>query len=205
MQGSILYTLSIKRNSYHFFRATLTKIHNIKINYIWTQISYCSPYEAHLKKSRIAFVKKEKNAVKSQKVIFQKSQKLLTESLNSYYSYSFNFNGGLCNCRTGFCPCLGVEQFLWFLKNYLLRFHLILLLFYSSKRLFHEMCLVRSTVANLCQIMIHFIALDFSECRSEEVFLLTISVHLSSSIIHVESEHLLTMKENLNHMHDTPF
>ena len=37
------------KETYHFFRATLTKIHYIKINHIETQISYSSPYEAHLK------------------------------------------------------------------------------------------------------------------------------------------------------------
>ena len=39
------------------------------------------------------------------------------------------------------------------------------------------MCLVRSSIAKLCPNMIHFDALDFSECRSEEVmFLLMLSV-----------------------------
>ena len=60
----------------------LTKIHHIKINHIWTQISYSFPYEAHLKNQRVAFVKKEKNLMKSQKVSFQKSQKLLAENLH---------------------------------------------------------------------------------------------------------------------------
>ena len=77
--------------------------------------------------------------MKSLKVTFQKSQKLLAENLRerplfrTFNSYSFNFKGGLCNCRTGYCPyrapCPGGEQFLWFLKNYLLRFHLILFFF----------------------------------------------------------------------------
>ena len=56
----------------------LTKIHHIKVIHIWTLISYCTPYEAHLKNQRVAFVKKEKN-LKLQKVIFYKSQELLTE------------------------------------------------------------------------------------------------------------------------------
>ena len=64
------YTLSVKRNC-HFFRAMLTKI-QMKINHIWTQISYSSPYEAHLKNQMVAFGKKEKkSSVKSQKVTFQ--------------------------------------------------------------------------------------------------------------------------------------
>ena len=51
--------------------------------------------------------------VKSRKVIFRKSQKLLTERALSelhggspfrkFNSYSFNFNGGLRKRRTGFC------------------------------------------------------------------------------------------------------
>ena len=52
------------------------------MNHIWTLISYITPYEAHLKNQRVAFVKKEKNVMKLQKVIFQKSQKLLTENLH---------------------------------------------------------------------------------------------------------------------------
>ena len=65
------------KETYHFFRATLTKIHCIKINHIWTQISYSYPYLAHLKKKkRFAWVKKETNAVKSQEVSFPNSQKL---------------------------------------------------------------------------------------------------------------------------------
>ena len=89
---------------------------------IWTQRSYSSPHEAHLKNQRVAFVNKEKLAVKSQKVILQKSQKLLAENLmkgrlfRTFNSYSFNFKGGLCNRRTGYClyraPCPGGEQFL---------------------------------------------------------------------------------------------
>ena len=49
------------------------------------QVSYSTPYEAHLrrkKNQRVAFVKKENNAVKSQQVIFQQSQNLLTENLH---------------------------------------------------------------------------------------------------------------------------
>ena len=50
--------------------------------------------------------------------------------------------------------------------------------FYSIKRLFFDlMCLLRSTWANLCPIMIYFNALDVNICCSEEVmFLLMLSV-----------------------------
>ena len=67
------------KETYHFFRAMLTKIHGIKINHIWTQISYSSPHEAHPKFKGLLLSKREKIEVKAQKVIFQKSQKLLTE------------------------------------------------------------------------------------------------------------------------------
>ena len=133
-----------------FLRAMLTKIHCIKINHvIWKQICYSSPYEAHLKNQRVAFAKKEKDAMNSQKVIFQKSQKLLREPLQkAAYSKHSTANHSIsmacyvhvtdvlafnCPCRT---LCLGDEQFLWFLKSDLLRFHPISLLFDSSKWLF---------------------------------------------------------------------
>ena len=101
----------------------------------------------------------------------------------TFNCYSFNFKGGLCNRHTGYCqcqaPCPGGEQCLWFLKNDLLQFHLILLFFDSIKRLFFKICLIRSTIANLCPIMVYFNTLDFNECRSEEVIiLLTLSVYL---------------------------
>ena len=69
---------------------------------------------------------------------------------------TFNFKGGLCNHRAGYCPCRapcpGGEQFCDFFFNDLLQFHLILLSFDFIKRLIFEMCLVRSTIANLCPI-----------------------------------------------------
>ena len=60
----------------------LTKIHRIKINHIWTQISYSSPNETQFEKSKRCFCQKGENVVKLQKVIFQKSHKLLTENLH---------------------------------------------------------------------------------------------------------------------------
>ena len=77
--GLHINTLSVKRNLNHFFRATLTKIHAIKINNIWTQISFNTPNKNIWKTQDFLVSKKEKNAVKSRKVIFWKSQKLLTE------------------------------------------------------------------------------------------------------------------------------
>ena len=174
-----LYTERQKKH--HSFRATLTKTHHIRINHFGTLRSYSTPYEAHLKYQRVAFVRKGKNVVKLKKVIFKNHRNCSLRTsrkghlFRTFNSYSLNFNGGLCTCNpaSGFClcyiPCPGGEQFLWFFKNDLLQFHCILLLFDSSQHLFLLLCLVRSTVANLYPIMSHFSALDFGECRSEEV------------------------------------
>ena len=66
------------------------------------------------------------------------------------------------------------SSFCDFLKNDLLRFHLILLLFDSN---------VRRTIANMCPIMIHFNVLDFDESVSlwrSDKFLLTLSVYIQT-------------------------
>ena len=119
----------------------------------------------------------------SRKVIFRKSQKLLTERALSklhrgglfikFKSYSFNFNGGLRKHRAGYCllrtPGQRGKQFLRFLKTDLLRFHSIYLLFDWIKLLFFYMCLLRKNLHNMCQNMNHFDAVDFSEWHSEEV------------------------------------
>ena len=119
----------------------------------------------------------------SRKVIFRKSQKLLTERALSelhwgglfikFNSYSFNFNGGLRKHRAGYCllrtPGPWGKQFLWFLKTDLLRFHPIYLLLDWIKLLFFYMCLLRINLPNICPNMNHFDAVDFSECHSEEV------------------------------------
>ena len=60
-----MYTVASKE-IYHFFRARLTKIHAIKINNIWTQV------REYLINTIFSLFKKEKNAVKSRKVIFSK-------------------------------------------------------------------------------------------------------------------------------------
>ena len=37
-----------RQKKHHFFRATLTKFHLIKLNHIWTQRSFNTRYQAHL-------------------------------------------------------------------------------------------------------------------------------------------------------------
>ena len=111
---------------------------------------------------------------KMQNVIFQKSQKRHARwdpRKATYSEHSIAFKGGLRNHRTGYCPSRaprpGGEQFLWFLKTKLTSFDFTL--FYSlfdNQTFVFEMCLLRSTLANLCPIMIHFNALDVNVCRS---------------------------------------
>ena len=95
---------------------------------------------------RLLLPKKEKNAMKSQRSLFKNHRNcsLRTSTkgrlFRTFNSYSFNFKGGLCNRRTGYCPyraaCPGSEQIMWLLKNDLLRFYPILFSFDSSKRKF---------------------------------------------------------------------
>ena len=134
-------------------------------------------------KHKIFSLQKGENTVWSRKVIFRKSQKLLTERALSelhggglfikFKSYSFNFNGGLRKHRAGYCllqtPGPRGKQFLWFLKTDLLRFHPIYLLFDWIKLLVFYMCLLRINLPNMCPNLNHFDAVDFSECHCEEV------------------------------------
>ena len=137
-------------------------------------------YEAHLKNQTVAFDKKERKLWWNHKRSFFKNHRngSLRNSMKgrpfwTFNSYSFNYNGGLCNRHTGFCPhqtlCPGGEQFMWFQKTSCIFTFFTQAKFASSFFIFFYMQLVRSTIANLCSIMSHFDALDFSECRSEEV------------------------------------
>ena len=94
---------------------------------ILTQISYSYSYWAHLKKQRFAWVKKEKNVMKSQEVSFEKSQKLLTsragnspqtKPIQRLHNPPLNWMNSYWNVlnRLPLWSSLG-EQFLWFSKN----------------------------------------------------------------------------------------
>ena len=69
--------------TYHFFRLML-----IKMNHIWTLISYSSPHEAHLKIQRVAFVKKEKNEVKHERSFFENRRNCSPSELHGGSLYS---------------------------------------------------------------------------------------------------------------------
>ena len=154
-------------------------------------------------------LQKGENTVWSRKVIFWKSQKLLTErALSELYggglfikfnSYSFNFNGGLCKHRAGYCllrtPGPRGKQFLRFLKADVLRFHQIYLLFDWIKLLYFYMCLLRINFPNLCPNMNHFDAVDFSECHSEEVIsFFWRSVYDLQQVLKYENDHGIIWK-----------
>ena len=108
---------------------------------------------------------KWRKLVKSRKVIFRKSQKLLTKQALSelhggslfriFNSYSSNFNGGLRKRRTGFCllrsPSPRGKQFLWFLKIDLLRLFISSLIEVNFS---FFRCALRINLPNLCPNMI---------------------------------------------------
>ena len=168
------------KETYHFFRATFTKIHYIKINNIWTQISFRILLDKNIWKTQdFSLVEKERTRLNHERSFFENRRNCSPSELHggslfkTFNSYSFNFNGGLRKCRTGFCllrtPSLRGKQFPWFLKIDLLRFHRIYLLYDWSKLLFFSMCLLRINLPNLCANMIHVDALDFSGWHSKEV------------------------------------
>ena len=87
-------------------------------------------------------------------------------SKHSIVIHSISILGGLCNRRTG---CLQQTISVLF-ENYLLQFLRIFLLFGSSKHLGYFLDVLNKVIiAILCPNMINFDALDFIECRLEEV------------------------------------
>ena len=130
------------KETYHFFRATLTKIHAIKIN-IWTQIILLN--KNIWKTQDFLASKRTKLRLNHERSFFENRRNCSPSELHGgglfriFNSYSFNFNGWLRKRRTGsllWTPSPRGKQFLWFLKIDLLRFHRIYLLFVWSKLLF---------------------------------------------------------------------
>ena len=80
---SVPYVAGQKRGSYNIHWASKETYHFFRATHIKMKISYNSPYQAHLKTIKFAWVKNEQNKVKSQEVIFQKSQKLLASRARS--------------------------------------------------------------------------------------------------------------------------
>ena len=61
-----------------FFRSTLTKIHFIKMHHPWTQISCSTLHYTSLTKTKSCLRQKGENALKSQRMLYQKSQKMFS-------------------------------------------------------------------------------------------------------------------------------
>ena len=89
------------KETYHFFRAMLTKIYAIKINYIWTQISFNKTQDLLTSKMRKMWLNHERS-------FFENRRNCSPSELHggglfrTFNSYSFNFNGVLHKHRTGF-------------------------------------------------------------------------------------------------------
>ena len=159
----------------------LNKLHIIKIN-IWTQISYSSPNNTHLKKSKCCFCQKEeKNAVKLKKEIFSKitetahwePPRKATYSKHSIAIHSISVAGyvtAILIFVRAELRALETSSFCDFFFKWPLAILPYFTPFWLNQTfVFCDICLVTITIANLCPIMINFNALDFSECCSEEV------------------------------------
>ena len=113
----------------HSLKSTALKL----IIYLETEYK-SSPYKAHLNENQmIVCVKKEQIAVNSQQIIFKTTETAhwgsSTKGAFSEHSMAIHSISmvGYVTALLGFClwltPSPVVEQFLWFLKNNLMRFH----------------------------------------------------------------------------------
>ena len=144
------------------------KIQSIKMNHNWAQISYSTPYQKHLKKQTLDWVRRGHFSK-----ITENCSELGTD--NSQYggyiirlwnwmnSYWMLWTGGLSwrFSASSFCD--------FFKMTFNLQFHRIFLLFDKRNPLIFQMWFIRRTIAYLCPNMINFDEVDFSDCRSEEV------------------------------------
>ena len=117
-----------------------------------------------------------------------------SEHFNSYM-YLFNFNGELCKRRISFClwqtPSREASSFCDFWKLTSCDFTRFFS-FFTQANLCFQMCLIRITIiAKLCLNMINFDAVDFSECRSEEVIsFFWCSVYLFPHVLYFLTSHI---------------
>ena len=159
---------------------------------IWTQIRFNIPFNKNIWKNKSLIVSKRRKCGEIAKGHFLKIAETAhrvssTEAAHSERSiaiYSISMAGYVTPIPasvSGELPAHEASTFCDSLRNGLLQYHPIFLLFDSSKPLFLDTCLIRITIANLCPNMTHFDAQDFSWCCLEEVmFLWMLSVHLLS-------------------------
>ena len=117
------------QKKHHYFRATLAKIRTIKINHIWIQICYSSPYETNKPKGFLQTGEKLQWNRKSSfsKITAHWASYMKGFLFRTFNGYSFNFNDGLCKLPTGFRLCRTPspvdEQFLWWKWPYAISLH----------------------------------------------------------------------------------
>ena len=130
-----IHTLNVKRNL-SLFRSSLSKIHRIKKkSYLDTdKLEFSLWSTSEKQKTKGCLCQKGENCSEIVKGHLKKDNRNLTISTKSclfrtFNSYSFNFNGGLCNHLTSvWCvrPTRYIgDQILWFKKKYHMRFHSI--------------------------------------------------------------------------------
>ena len=78
------------KETYHFFRTTLTKIHCIKNNNIWTQISFNTPLEEYLKNTRFSRVKNERTRLNHERSFFENRKNCSPEAAYSEHSIAIH-------------------------------------------------------------------------------------------------------------------
>ena len=99
------------KETYHFFRATCTKIQSIKMNHIWTQISYSTPYWAYLKQKGLRESKRRKLQWNRKRSLFWNHRNCSPPGLNKHWTFWI----GRLSWRF-------TKQIVWFFYFFILRF-----------------------------------------------------------------------------------
>ena len=164
--------LSVKRNI--TFSERRIKINPIKIN--WTQITFNTPQEDHLNQKDCLCQQRE-NCGEIAKGKFLKIAETAhrassTEAEYSGYSiviHSISIAGYITAVLAFVCGELPAQEASSFCEKITSCNFIAFFSFLTEGNHSFIKCAYRGTIANLCPNMIHFGALDFRECRTEEV------------------------------------
>ena len=149
------------KETYHFFRAMLTKVIHIIINHIWTQINYSSPNETH-KKIKVLLLSKRRKMWNCKRSFFRNHMNCsLRTSTKGRLFRTFNrasiSKAGYVTAVLAFFRAeirtWEASSFCDFWKMTSRKFT-VFHSFLTQALFLFEMCLVRSTIANLCQIIL---------------------------------------------------